>query len=121
VNDVTIPLPFNVGGSEFSTKPLYQSSDSLTEPLFGLRKHPAFRPVSTTSVFTSSIYGGGGQLQQSQFTNTRLIGRSVWNTRWKLVIPGYKLLHDPNDGLDRFINTVKDVKLYYVTYSYAGN
>jgi hypothetical protein len=121
VNDVTIPLPFNVGGSEFSTKPLYQSSDSLTEPLFGLRKHPAFRPVSSTSVFTSSIYGGGGALQQSQFTNTRLIGRSVWNTRWKLVIPGYKLLHDPNDGLDRFINTVKDVKLYYVTYSYAGN
>jgi hypothetical protein len=121
VNDVTIPLPFNVGGSEFSTKPLYQSSDSLTEPLFGLRKHPAFRPVSTASAFTSSIYGGGGQLQQSQFTNTRLIGRSVWNTRWKLVIPGYKLLHDPNDGLDRFINTVKDVKLYYVTYSYAGN
>ncbi|MFA6545361.1 MAG: hypothetical protein WCS99_13165, partial [Limisphaerales bacterium] len=121
VNDVTIPLPFNVGASDFSTKPLYQSGDSLTEPLFGLRKHPAFRPVSTTSVFGSNIYGGGGQLQQSQFTNTRLIGRSVWNTKWKMVVPGYKLLHDPNDGLDRFINSVKDIKLYYVTYSYAGN
>ncbi|MBI5801000.1 MAG: hypothetical protein HZA92_09800 [Verrucomicrobia bacterium] len=121
VSDVTIPLPFNVGGSDFSTKPLYQSGDSLSEPLFGLRKHPTFRPVSTTSVFSSNIYGGGGQLQQSQFTNTRLIGRSVWNTKWKLVVPGYKLLHDPNDGLDRFVNTVKDIKLYYVTYSYAGN
>ncbi|PAW85712.1 MAG: hypothetical protein B9S33_09375 [Pedosphaera sp. Tous-C6FEB] len=121
VNDVTIPLPFNIGASDFSTKLLYQSSDSLTEPLFNLRKHPAFRPVSTTAAFTSSIYGGGGQLQQSQFTNTRLVGRSVWNSKWKLVIPGHKLLSDPNDGLDRFINTVKDVKLHLVTYSYAGN
>ncbi len=121
VNDITIPLPFNIGGSEFSTKPLYTSSDSLTEPLFGLRKHATFRPVATTAAFTSNIYGGGGQLQQSQFTNTRLIGRSVWNTKWKLVIPGYKLLHDPNDGLDRFVNTVKDIKLHYVTYSYSGN
>jgi len=60
-------------------------------------------------------------LSPSQFTNTRLIGRSVWNTRWKLVIPGYKLLHDPNEGLDRFVNTVKDIKLHYVTYSYSGN
>jgi hypothetical protein len=114
VNDITIPLPFNIGGSEFSTKPLYTSADSLTEPLFGLRKHAAFRPVSKTSVFT-------GTLSPSQFTNTRLIGRSVWNTRWKLVIPGYKLLHDPNEGLDRFVNTVKDIKLHYVTYSYSGN
>lgn len=114
VNDITIPLPFNIGGSEFSTKPLYTSADSLTEPLFGLRKHAAFRPVSTTSVFT-------GSLSPTQFTNTRLIGRSVWNTRWKLVIPGYKLLHDPNEGLDRFVNSVKDIKLHYVTYSYSGN
>lgn len=114
VNDITIPLPFNIGGSEFSTKPLYTSSDSLTEPLFGLRKHAAFRPVSKTSVFN-------GQLAVSQFTNTRLIGRSVWNSRWKLVIPGYKLLHDPNEGLDRFVNTVKDIKINYVTYSYSGN
>lgn len=114
VNDITIPLPFNIGGSEFSTKPLYTSADSLTEPLFGLRKHPAFRPVSRTSVFT-------GSLSPSQFSNTRLIGRSVWNTRWKLVVPGYKLLHDPNEGLDRFINTVKDIKINYVTYSYSGN
>ena len=45
----------------------------------------------------------------------------MWNSKWKLVIPGYKLLNDPNDGLDRFISTVKDIKIYLVTYSYAGN
>lgn len=121
VNDVAIPLPFNIGGSDFSTKALWQSSESLSEPLFAVRKHQAFRPVSTTAAFSSSIYGGFGNLQQSQFTNNRLIGRSVWNTKWKLVIPGHKLLGDPLEGLDRFVNTVKDIKLHFVTYSYAGN
>lgn len=121
VNDVAIPLPFNIGGSDFSTKALWQSSESLTEPLFAIRKHHAFRPVSTTAAFSSSIYGGAGNLQLSQFTNNRLIGRSVWNTKWKLVIPGHRLLADPMEGLDRFTQTVRDIKLHFVTYSYAGN
>lgn len=121
VNDVTVPLPFNIGGSDFSTRQLWQSSESLTEPLFGIRKHQEFRPVSTTLAFSSAIYSGSGQLQLSQFTNNRLIGRSAWNTRWKLVIPGHKLLSDPDEGLERFIRNVKDVKLYFVTYSYSGN
>lgn len=121
VNDVAIPLPFNIGASDFSTKALYQSSDSLTEPLFAVRKHQAFRPVSQTSVFGTDLYGGGGTLNQSQFTNNRLIGRSVWNSRWKLVIPGRELLGDPDEGIERFIRTVNDIKLHFVTYSYSGN
>jgi hypothetical protein len=121
VADVSIPLPMNIGGSDFSTKRLWQSSESLTEKLFAIRKHQAFRPVSTADAFSLDIYGGGSQLSASQFTNRRLIGRSVWNSRWKLVIPGQTLLNDPNQGLDRFIQTVKDVKLHFVTYSYSGN
>lgn len=121
VSDVAIPMPFNIGASDFSTKALWQSSDSLTEPLFAVRKHQAFRPVSTTSVFSPSLYGANGTLLRSQFTNNRLVGRSVWNTQWKLVIPGKTLLNDPKAGLDRFIQTVKDAKLYFVTYSYSGN
>ncbi len=60
-------------------------------------------------------------MQRSQFTSNRLIGRSVWNSKWKLVIPGTTLLNDPNEGLERFIRTVRDVKLHFVTYSYSGN
>jgi hypothetical protein len=30
-------------------------------------------------------------------------------------------LNDPNEGLERFIQTVRDIKLHLVTYSYAGN
>jgi len=121
VDDVAVPLPFNIGGSTLSTKGLWQSSESLSEPLFTIRKHAAFRPVSTAAAFSSSIYGGGGSLQFSQFTNTRLIGRSAWNSKWKIVIPGHKLLGSPEEGLDRFIETVKDIKIHFVTYSYAGN
>jgi hypothetical protein len=121
VDDVAVPLPFNVSAADFSTTPFYTSANSLSEPLFAIREHQAFRPVSTTSVFNTSIYGATGSLQPSQYTNKRLIGRSIWNSKWKLVIPGRTLLADPNQGLDRFIQSVKDVHLYFITYSYAGN
>jgi hypothetical protein len=121
VDDVTIPLPFNIGGSDYSSQPFYTSADSLTEPLFAVRGNEAFRPVSSTDAFSTSIYGASGALQPSQFTNQRLIGRSIWNSKWKLVIPGRTLLSDPNQGLARFIASVKDVKLYFITYSYSGN
>jgi hypothetical protein len=121
VDDVAIPLPFNVSASDFSSTPFYTSANSLSEPLFAIREHQAFRPVSTTSVFNTSIYGANGALQPSQYTNNRLIGRSIWNSKWKLVIPGRTLLADPNEGLDRFIQSVTDVHLYFITYSYAGN
>ena len=121
VNDVAIPLPFNIGGSDYSSTRLWQSEDSLTEQPFTVRKHQAFRPVSTASLFSPDIYTGTGGLQRSQWTSTRLIGRSVWNSKWKIVIPGRELLSDPNEGIERFLRTVKDVKLHFVTYSYSGN
>ena len=121
VDDVAVPLPFNVSAADFSSNPFYTSANSLSEPLFALRGHEAFRPVSTTSVFNKDIYGANGSLAPSQFSSSRLIGRSIWNSKWKLVIPGYTLLSDPNQGLDRLVHSVKDVHLYFITYSYAGN
>jgi len=121
VDDVAIPLPFNIGAWQLSSGGFYQSADSLTEPLFTVRSHQAFRPVPSASFFSTSLYGTGGTLQRSQYTNNRLIGRSVWNSRWKLVIPGHTLLNEPDEGLDRFIKTVRDIKLQFVTYSYSGN
>ena len=121
VDDVAIPLPFNIGASQLSNGGLYQSVDSLSEPLFTVRKHQAFRPVPSASFFSTSLYGQGGTLLRTQYTNNRLIGRSAWNSRWKLVIPGHTLLNNPDEGLERFMQTVRDVKLHFVTYSYSGN
>jgi hypothetical protein len=121
VADVAIPLPFNIGGSDFSTLPLFTSADWLTEPIFGLRKHQSFRPVPDASYFSANLYGASGTLLRSQYTNNRLVARSVWNNRWKLVIPGHVLLNNPDEGLNRFVATVRDIKIHFVTYSYSGN
>ena len=121
VQDLAIPMPFNIGASGFSDKALFQSTDSLSEPLFALRKHQAFRPVSSRAYFSNNLYGSAGGLVRSQFTNNRLIGRSVWNSQWKLIIPGRTLLNNPDEGLERFIRTVNDIQLHFVTYSYSGN
>ncbi len=116
VQDATIPMPFNVGGSEFGTRKLWQSNDSLSEQLFNVRKHQAFRAVDSTDFFGEDLL-----TPPNKFSNNRLIGRSVWNSKWKLVIPGKTLLDDSEEGLDLFINTVKDIKIHFETYSYSGN
>jgi hypothetical protein len=111
VEDQAIPLPFNIGGTDFSTNRNFVSSDSLSEPEITLRKQQAFRAVPDGTSFPSD----------PGFTNARLIGRSVWNTRWKIVIPGDTLLNDPQKGIKTFTETVKDIKLHLETYSYSGN
>lgn len=109
VEDQAIPLPFDVGGAALSGG-MFSAADSLRER-FGLRKHQAFRAVPGGTVFSSA----------PGFTNSRLIGRSVWNSRWKLVIPGRTLLADPVKGMRVFQDTVKDIKIHLDTYSYSGN
>jgi hypothetical protein len=109
VIDQAIPLPFNIGGSDFATAKSWTSNRSLTEA-YTLRQHQAFRAVPDGTVFSDS----------AGFTNARLIGRSVWNSRWKIVIPGETLLNDPKKGMQIFIDTVKDIKLHFESYSTAG-
>ena len=72
---------------------------------------PDSRAVPSGTVFSSS----------GTYTNARLIGRSVWNSNWKLVIPGRTLRADPDVGLDVFLETVTDIQLFLRTYSYSGN
>jgi hypothetical protein len=110
VRDQAIPMPFNIGGSKFATASTWSAANSLTEA-FTLRQHQAFRAVPDGTVFNS----GTG------FSNARLVGRSVWNSKWKLIIPGNTLLSDPNQGIQVFIDTVKDIKVYLQSYSTAGN
>ena len=121
VQDVAIPLPFNIGASEHSHKKLWQSSASLTDQLFAIRKHQPFRAVDSAETFDGITIVPDQTMSQSDVTSNRLVGRSVWNSQWKLVVPGYMLLEDPVEGLDRFMQTVEDIKIYFNTYSYSGN
>ncbi len=113
VLDHAMPLPYDIGSSGFGQSTSCNSSSALSEPFFQPRMHQPFRAVSDPTLFYSTI--------PAEFTNRRLVGRSVWNTKWKLVIPAQTLLADPQDGMDRFIRSVKDIKLFMRTYSNAGN
>ncbi len=113
VKDQAIPLPFNLGQSDFSATQFFSPEGTLNEKLWITRKHQAFRPVNDPAYFYSTLPG--------EFTNRRLIGRSVWNSQWKLVIPAYTLLNDEDEGLDRLVRTITDVQLFLRTYSHSGN
>ncbi len=52
--------------------------------------------------------------------SSRLYGRSAWNTRWLLIIPGANLSANSEAGLQRFIQTVTDIRLQLETYSNQG-
>ena len=113
VKDQAIPLPRNLGSNLFSTSEFFTPDDSLNEDLWIPRKHGAFRVVDDPAYFYSTV--------PTEFTNSRLIGRSVWNTQWKIVIPAYSLLNDEQTGLDRFSQSVKDIQLFLRSYSNSGN
>lgn len=113
VHDQALPLPMNLGASAFNSTQLFDANGTLSEQPWILRKHQAFRPVNDPAFFYSSV--------PAEFTNSRLVGRSVWNTRWKIVIPAYTLLSDEQEGLNRFVASVTDIQLFLRTYSHSGN
>jgi hypothetical protein len=113
VQDYALPLPFNIGNSQFSNVSFWTGNDTLTEDFLTPRKHQAFRAVDHPFYFFMPL--------TADFTSRRLVGRSVWNTGWKLVIPANTLLNNTSDGLSRFLKSVRDIKLYVRSYSYSGN
>ena len=113
VHDQALPLPYNLGASSFNSTQFFSANGTLSEQPWIVRKHQAFRPVSDPAFFYGSV--------PAEFTNSRLIGRSVWNNQWKIVIPAYTLLNNEYEGLNRFVASVKDIQLFLRTYSNSGN
>ena len=55
------------------------------------------------------------------FTSSRLVGRSVWNTKWMLVIPATSInAKDQAKGLADFAKNVTDIKIGFKAYSRQG-
>ncbi|MCW5558630.1 MAG: hypothetical protein KIT22_12460, partial [Verrucomicrobiae bacterium] len=110
VLDQRIPMPFPLTEadlSDLSGFPVYPSVDGSFSPI---RRHSAFRAYQDSA------------FDLDQFNeSTRLVGRSVWNSQWVLIIPGAYLLGDASQGMDQFIQSVEDIKLYFQTYSVSGN
>lgn len=113
VKDQALPLPFNLGATSFSSTQFFNANGTLSEAPWILRKHQAFRPVNDAAFFYSTV--------PAEFTSSRLVGRSVWNGGWKIVVPAYTLLNNETEALNRFVASVKDIQIFLRTYSHSGN
>jgi hypothetical protein len=114
VVDQALPLPYNLGASDFNTTQFFGPNDTFAEKPWVIRKHQAFRMVADPAIYED------GSLP-TVFTNARLIGRSVWNSQWKIVIPANTLLNDEQQGMNNFTKSVDDIQLFLRTYSNSGN
>jgi hypothetical protein len=125
VVDQRIPVPLPISRARLRDPNWIPMRDSLNGSIAEIRRFSMFR-----------AYHDGGFSTDEMSTDSRLIGRSVWNTRWMLIIPGGTLLSDGKEGLDTFIrgravpgsnpvvrdgSGIQDIKIYFQTYAYSGN
>ena len=114
VVDQKLPVPYQIGASDITNPDWIPAIDSLSDQLGGIRKLSSFRAYHDSGEFSD----------EEMLSDSRLVGRSVWNTQWKLIIPSGTFLYDPADpyaGINRFISGVSDIKLFFLTYGYSGN
>ncbi|MFT7514920.1 MAG: hypothetical protein ACI9QL_004145, partial [Candidatus Omnitrophota bacterium] len=112
VVDQRLPIPMPALSSALDTSNWRPLIDSLNGGAGETRRFSSFR----------AYHDKGDELLLNELVfDTRLVGRSVWNTDWMLIIPGLTLNSDPDEGLDRFVENVKDIKLIFQTYGYSGN
>jgi hypothetical protein len=110
VVDQALPVPFPIGPTSLSD-PDYIPANALSDSFASVRRFSRFR----------AYHDSGGFNPAETTTDSRLIGRSVWNTRWLLIIPGETLLADPDQGLETFIEDVDDIQMFFQTYAFSGN
>jgi len=117
VVDQKLPVPFPIAESEAAEEDWIPIHDTLSEDFGGIRRFSSFRAYPEIASPTRE-----DEIIAAETTwDSRLIGRSVWNTQWLLIIPGGTLHNDPNKGMEDFIGTVDDIKLFFHTYAYSGN
>ncbi|KPA14686.1 hypothetical protein MHK_005107, partial [Candidatus Magnetomorum sp. HK-1] len=109
--DQQLPIPLPIRGSDLNNPDWIPSLDSLDGSMIQIRRFSSFRAYHDSGYFDAN---------QMSF-ESRLVGRSVWNTRWMLIIPGGTFHYDSDYGLDTFIDNVKDIKLFFQTYAFSGN
>jgi hypothetical protein len=112
VVDQVIPVPLPGMEAKLPYSNFVPLLDSLDGRIGQQRRFSSFRAYhdSGEAVNTDELV-----------SDSRLVGRSVWNTGWTLIIPGRALNADPDEGLDRFIEQVSDIKLVFQTYGFSGN
>ena len=124
VVDQRIPVPFPIGAGDLGRSDWIPMADSLSDTFAEIRRFSRLRAFHDDGFFD----------EQETISDSRLIGRSVWNTDWLLIIPGETLLNPADEGLGIFVdgrvipgtsdrdgNGIKDILLFFQTYAYSGN
>lgn len=126
VLDQVMQPPFVIGSQSLESadwSTIYNNLVGASDGTITLRRYPSFR----ASIFESD----GPDIREA---SKRLVGRSVWNTRWVLVIPAATLGADREAALTTFIRgrdanrdghldqlPVRDIQIGLRTYSNSGN
>jgi len=112
VVDQVIPVPFPGIESKLPYSGFVPLLDSLDGRIGQQRRFSSFR----------AYHDSGDAVNTDELVaDSRLAGRSVWNTGWTLIIPGRALNADPDEGINRFIQQVSDIKLVFQTFGFSGN
>ncbi|MDT8437620.1 MAG: hypothetical protein RQ729_01270 [Wenzhouxiangellaceae bacterium] len=122
--DQAIPIPFPVQANDLERFDWLPSADTLSGSPTEIRRYGRFPAFHFAEPFDDS----------QVIADSRLVGRSVWNRNWVLIIPGGTFLADPDAGLETFINGqlvpgsnsqrdgegVDDILIFFKTYAYTG-
>ncbi|MGY8642298.1 MAG: hypothetical protein ACKVJU_14545 [Verrucomicrobiales bacterium] len=109
-----IPTPFTINQNDLRSPGYIPTLNGIDGGFAELRRHGDFRMYHGTP-------NSNGAVDDSELIlNSRLIGRSVWNSEWMLIIPGAGLHADPATGLENLAKKVTDIKIHFKTYSHQG-
>ena len=100
--DQKLPVPFPIGASDLTDINWIPKNDSLSDTFADVRRFSSFRAYPDNE---------GDDFDPAETSaDSRLIGRSVWNSQWKLIIPAGTLLNTAEtgeafnrEGIDRLI------------------
>ena len=117
-----IPTPYTINQTDLLSPEFLPTLDGPEGGFSELRRHGDFRVYHDA---TGTDEGGeqteSDAIDESELIlDSRLIGRSVWNSEWLLIIPGANLNADPDAGLQVLAETITDISLFFQTYSHQG-
>ena len=117
VLDQALPHPFAIGANDLSNPGWIPQNNLFGEPFTQIRRFASLRGYPIPADFAEDP----GFDESGAITSSRLVGRSVWNTQWVLIIPGGTLLDNPEAGINQFIQSVTDIRIGLAVYSFPGN
>ncbi|MEE9293548.1 MAG: hypothetical protein V3W34_01085 [Phycisphaerae bacterium] len=118
--DQTMPLPFSIVESDL-LEPEWMPWDALSGGPQALVRRRLIPTTAAQDFIDDPLLDFCVEGEVPGDASFKLTGRSIWNSRWLLIIPGSELQgSNPDNGVDVFINRVSDIKLLTCSYGYSG-